>query len=68
MKKNKEEKIIKYLQSLILRTMSIIVIFLVLAILSKSNNTYKDMIVTNLYEKNISFASIQIFRRHSSFR
>ena len=59
MKKNNEEKIIKYLQSLILRTMSIIVIFLVLAILSKSSKTYKDMIINNLYEKNISFTSIK---------
>ena len=36
-----------------------IVLFLVLAILSKSNPLYKDKIVTNLYEKNISFTKIK---------
>ena len=54
-----EEKIIKYLRSLILRTLTVIVIFLILAIISKTNHTYKDLIVTNLYEKNISFTKIK---------
>ena len=63
-KKNKikiinEEKIIKYLRSLILRTLTVIVIFLIVAIISKSNQTYKDLIVTNLYEKNISFTKMK---------
>ena len=56
-----EEKIIKYLRSLIQRTMLAIVIFLVMAILSKSSNTYKDLIVKNIYENNISFAQIKKF-------
>lgn len=56
MKKINEEKIIKYLRSLIIRSLFVIVLFLVLAILSKSNQSYKDLIVTNLYEKNFSFA------------
>ena len=59
MKKETEEKLIKYLRSLILRSMVVIVLFLILAILSKSNSTYKDLIVNNIYEKNISFAKIK---------
>ena len=63
-KKNKikiinEEKIIKYLRSLILRTLTVIIIFLIIAIISKCNKEYKDLIVTNLYEKNISFTKIK---------
>ena len=59
MKQKNEEKIIKYLRSLILRSMVVIILFLVLAILSKSSQTYKDLIVSNIYEKNISFAKIK---------
>lgn len=59
MKKETEEKLIKYLRSLILRSMTVIVIFLILAILSKTSPTYKDLIVSNIYEKNISFAQIK---------
>lgn len=58
-KKNTEEKIIKYLRSLILRTMMAVVLFLILAILSKSSTTYKDIITSNIYEKNISFTKIK---------
>lgn len=59
MKKINEEKIIKYLRSLIIRSLFVIVLFLILAILSKSNQTYKDLIVTNIYEKNFSFAKVK---------
>lgn len=59
MKEKREEKLIKYLRSLILRCLSVIVIFLILAIISKSSTTYKDLIVTNIYEKNISFTKIK---------
>ena len=59
MKKINEEKIIKYLRSLILRSLIVVILFLILAILSKSSETYKDTIVTNLYEKNISFTKIK---------
>lgn len=59
MKKINEEKIIKYLRSLILRSLTVIVIFLLLAIACKSNKEFKDVIVNNLYEKNISFAKIK---------
>ena len=59
MKKIKEEKLIKYLRSLIIRSLTTIIIFILLAIISKSNHNYKDIIVTNLYEKNISFPKIK---------
>ncbi len=59
MKQENEEKLIKYLRSLIIRSMVVIVLFLIMAILSKANNTYKDLIVSNVYEKNISFAKIK---------
>lgn len=59
MKKINEEKIIKYLRNLILRSLIVIILFLTLAILSKGSQTYKDIIVTNLYEKNISFTQIK---------
>ena len=59
MKKINEQNVIKYLRSLILRSLTVIVLFLVLAIISKSNQTYKDIIVTNLYEKNISFTKMK---------
>ena len=59
MKKINEEKIIKYLRGLIFRSLTVIVIFLLLAIVSKGNQKYKDIIVTNLYEKNISFTKIK---------
>ena len=61
MKKEKEEKIIKYLRSLILRSMIVIIIFLIMAILSKSNTSYKDAIITNVYGKNISFTKVKKF-------
>lgn len=59
MKKINEGKIIKYIRNLILRSLLAIILFLILAISSKSNHTYKDIIVNNLYEKNISFAKIK---------
>jgi len=59
MKQNKEDKLIKYLRSIIFRSMTVIVLFLILAIISKSSTTYKDKIVSNIYEKNISFAKIK---------
>lgn len=58
-KKVIEEKVVKYLRSLILRSLFVLVLFLVLAIFSKSSNTYKDLIVTNLYEKNFSFTKVK---------
>lgn len=59
MKKINEEKLIKYLRNLIIRCLTVIILFLLLAITCKSNNTYKDLIVTNLYEKNLSFTKIK---------
>ena len=59
MKKETEDKIIKYLRSLILRSTLALLIFLIMAILSKTNISYKDTIVRNIYEKNISFTKIK---------
>ena len=55
----KEEKIINYIRNLIFRVMFSLVLFLVLAILCKSNKIYKDTIISNIYEKNISFTKIK---------
>ena len=59
MKKEKEQNLIKYLRNLIIRCFAVIIIFLIMAIASKSSTTYKDLIVSNIYEKNISFAKIK---------
>lgn len=39
--------------------MIVIALFLILAIISKSNKTYKDLIVKNIYEENISFVKVK---------
>jgi len=59
MKKKNEEKIIKYLRSLIFRCLAVIIIFLCLAIFTKTNKQYKDLIVKNLYQEDISFVKIK---------
>lgn len=59
MKKINEEKLIKYLRSLIFRVLAVIVIFLSLAIVIKSNKEYKDIIIKNLYQEDISFVKIK---------
>lgn len=59
MKTKKENKIIKYLNNLLRRSMIAIIILLALLILSKSNKHYKDLIISNIYEKNITFAKIK---------
>ena len=58
-KKENKNKIIKYLRSLIFRSLSVIIIFLIMAIISRTSPTYKDLIISNIYEKNISFAKIK---------
>ena len=45
MKENREQKLIKYLRSLIFRSLLVIVLFLVAAIVSKISPTYKDKIM-----------------------
>lgn len=59
MKNVKEEKIIKYLRNLMMRCLFLIVIFLVLAILSKSSVEFKNYIYKNIYTDNISFSKIR---------
>lgn len=55
MKKEKENKMIKYVRSLILRCMALVAIFLIMAIFYKSNQVFKDYIVTNIYTNNLKF-------------
>ena len=57
----KEQKIIKYLRNLIHRSLIVIVLFLILAILSKTNEKFKNIIINNLYENHISFTKIKSF-------
>ena len=59
MKKINEERLIKYLRSLIFRSLIAILLFLILAITSKKEQAYKDIIISNLYEKNFSFTKIK---------
>ena len=59
MKTKKENKIIKYLNNLLGRSMIALIILLLLLIISKSNKHYKDIIISNIYEKNITFAQIK---------
>ena len=59
MKNVKEEKIIKYLRNSMMRCLFLIVIFLVLAILSKSSVEFKNYIYKNIYTDNISFSKIK---------
>ena len=59
MKKEQESKYIKYLRSLIIRSMAVILMFFILGILSKSNKQYKNIIIHNVYEKNLTFSKIK---------
>ena len=59
MKKEQESKYIKYLRSLIIRSMAVILMFFILGILSKSNKQYKNIIIHNIYEKNLTFPKIK---------
>jgi stage IV sporulation protein FA len=52
-------KKINYLRNLINRILITILLFLILAILSKSNYIYKNKIFSNLYETNFSFAKFK---------
>lgn len=59
MKKEYQDKIIIYLRSLFMRVLVLAVIFLGLAILCKKNINYKNLIVSYIYEDNISFAKMK---------
>lgn len=61
MKNINQDKIIKYLRWLICRVLLLVVIFLGLAILCKKNADYKNLIVSYIYEDNISFPKIKKF-------
>ncbi len=55
----KENKLIKYVRNLILRSMCLISIFLIMAIFYRSNQVFKDYIVTNIYTNNIKFTKMK---------
>jgi len=61
MKKIDQDFIISYLRSLLFRSLMVVIIFLLMAIFSKKSSIYKDYIVSNVYEKNFSFAKINDF-------
>ncbi len=55
----KENPLIKYVRNLLLRCMFLITIFLIMAIFYKSNQVFKDYIVTNVYTNHIKFTKIK---------
>ncbi len=55
----KENKVIKYVRGLILRCMALVAIFLIMAIFYRSNQVFKDYIVTNVYTNNLKFTKIK---------
>lgn len=59
MKKDNDNKIIKYISNLILRCMALVAIFLIMAIFYKSNKVFKDYIVTNVYTNNFKFTKVK---------
>lgn len=59
MKKEQEERLIKYLRGLIKRVLVVIILFLVMAILVKKDNRFKDKIFDYVYKDNISFVKIK---------
>lgn len=59
--KNEENKIKKYFKQLIFRILICAILFLVLAIICKTNKDYKNIIYKNIYDNNISFTSIKNF-------
>lgn len=61
MKKENQDKLIKYLRRLIVRWLVVIIIFLLLAIFNKKDEKYRDWIVANIYEKQLSFVKIKNF-------
>ena len=58
MKKINQDSVIMYLRNLLVRCMCVLVIFLLMLIFSKKSSLYKDFIISNVYETNISFARI----------
>lgn len=61
MKKEIQDKLIKYLRWLIVRWLIVVVIFLGLAICCKKSVEYKNKLVTTIYEEQISFVKIKNF-------
>ena len=57
--RNKPQK--KYFKNLLIRVMIVLIFFLSLGILYKSNNNFKDYMDKYLYSDNISFAKVKKF-------
>ncbi len=51
----------KYLKNFCIRSFIVVIIFLFLAIICKSNSSFKDTIYKNVYETNLSFTTFKNF-------
>lgn len=51
----------KYLKNFCIRSFIVIIIFLFIAIICKTNNSFKDLIYKNVYETNFSFTTFKNF-------
>ena len=60
-KQQEDSFFINYIKNFITRMLIVIVLFLSLAIVCKTNSTYKDVIYKNLYETNLSFTTFKNF-------
>ena len=60
-KKENNDFVLNYIKNFTSRTLIVLIIFMFLAILIKSNTKYKDIIYNNIYENNLSFTSIKNF-------
>lgn len=61
MKKINQDKVINYFRGLIIRVLLLVIIFLGLAIACKKNINYKNLIVSYIYEDNLSFAKMKSY-------
>lgn len=60
-KQQEDSFFINYIKNFITRMLIVIVLFLSLAIVCKTNSTYKDIVYKNLYETNLSFTTFKNF-------
>ncbi len=60
-KKEDNNYLKKYLKNFCIRSFIVIIIFLFIAIICKTNNSFKDLIYKNVYETNFSFTTFKNF-------
>ena len=60
-KKEDNNYLKKYLKNFCIRSFIVIIIFLFIAIICKTNNSFKDLIYKNVYETNLSFTTFKNF-------